>query len=130
MSSQHDIFTDMFILWQRERAETQMTLWRLIAALELMPRDAKIANLHSAHSYRGYYCDLAFERGVGTRQASDLLVECKNAVNRVFCGYKGGDYQMNLDTPVWVADYGCFGQRLMALQECGAIETENDPVVD
>lgn len=33
---------------QRERAEAQMTLGKLIAALEAMPSDAQVANLNSA----------------------------------------------------------------------------------
>lgn len=41
--------------------------------------DAEVANLNSAHSYRGYYSDLAFEQGEGTRPAADLLAECKAA---------------------------------------------------
>lgn len=36
---------------QRKRAETQMTLGKLITALEGMPADAKVANLRGAQSY-------------------------------------------------------------------------------
>ena len=63
--------------WQRERAETQMTLGKLIAALEAMPPDTEIANIHNPHSYRGYYSDLAFRHEAGSRHACDLLTECK-----------------------------------------------------
>ena len=112
--------------WQRERAETQMTLGELIAALEAMPEGAEVANLNSAHSYRGYYSDLAFERDEGTRPAADLLNECKAAMWQVFKGYKGGDYVMGALTPVWVASYGCCGPKLMALHAGGEIETAED----
>lgn len=112
--------------WQRERAETQMTLGKLIAALEAMPEGAEVANLKSAHSYRGYYSDLAFEQGEGMRPAADLLVECKAAMGQVFCGYKGGDFVMGALTPIWVASYGCGGQKLMALHQGGTIETAKD----
>lgn len=112
--------------WQRERAEMQMTLGELIAALEAMPEGAEVANLHSAHSYRGYYSDLAFEQSEGTRMAAELLAECKAAMGQVFCGYKGGDYVMGALTPVWVASYGCCGQKLMALHAGGKIETAED----
>lgn len=111
---------------QRKRAETQMTLGKLIAALEAMPEGAEVANLHSAHSYRGYYSDLSFKRGEGTRQAADLLTECKEAMGQVFCGYKGGDYVMGALTPVWVAEYGCCGPKLMAIHAGGEIETTED----
>lgn len=112
--------------WQRERAETQMTLGKLIAALEAMPKGAEVANLNRAHSYRGYYIDLAFERDEGARPAADLLKECKAAMGRVFCGYKGGDYVMGELTPVWLASYGCCGLKLMALHADGEVETAED----
>ena len=112
--------------WQRERAETQVTLGKLIAVLESMPEGAEVANLNSAHSYRGYYSDLAFERDEGTRPAADLLAECKAAMGQVFCGYKGGDYVMGALTPVWLANYGCCGPKLMALHAGGEIETAED----
>lgn len=112
--------------WQRERAETQMTLGKLIDALEAMPDGAEVANINSAHSYRGYYSDLAFEREEGSRPAADLLAECKEAMGKVFCGYKGGDFVMGALTPVWVASYGCCGLKLMALHAGGAMETAED----
>ena len=111
---------------QRERAETQMTLGKLIAALEAMPEGADIANLNSAHSYRGYYSDLAFEQREGTRPATDLLAECRAAMGQVFCGYKGGDFVMGALTPVWVSNYGCCGLKLMALHVGGEMETAED----
>ncbi len=112
--------------WQRERAETQMTLGELIAVLEAIPEGAEVANLNSVHSYRGYYSDLAFEHSEGTRPAADLLKECKAAMGKVFCGYKGGDFVMGEMTPVWVASYGCCGLKLMALHAGGDVETAED----
>jgi hypothetical protein len=107
----------------RKRAETQLTLGKLIAALEGMPADAQVANLHAAHSYRGYYEDLAFERGEGTRRADALLTDCKAAMGQVFGGYKGGDYVMGALTPLWVASYGTTGDKLMALHAGGELGT-------
>lgn len=112
--------------WQRDRAETQMTLGKLISALEAMPEETKVANLNNAHSYRGYYIDLAFVQGDGVRPAAELLAECKAAMGRVFSGYKGGDYVMGERTPIWVADYGCCGKKLMALHPGGEMETAED----
>lgn len=121
----------MSAAWQRERSQSQMTLGALIAALEAMPPDADVANIYDPHSYRGYYCDLEFERAEGTRKASDLLVECRAAMGNVFEGYKGGDYVMGARTPVWVGSYGtAAGDRLMAVRSDGTIETskeESDP---
>ncbi len=112
--------------WQRERAKTQMTLGRLIDALEKMPGDAEVANLSHAHSYRGYYDDLAFEQGEGTRPATDLLADCKSAMGKAFEGYKGGRYVMGELTPVWIADYGCCGVKLIALRAGGDIDVDYD----
>lgn len=104
----------------------QMTLGKLIDALGAMPEGAEVANFNSAHSYRGYYSDLAFEYAEGTRPAADLLAECKAAMWRVFRGYKGGDYVMGALTPVWLASYGCCGSKLMALHAGGDVETVKD----
>jgi hypothetical protein len=109
--------------WQRERSETQMTLGALITALEAMPKDAEVANLCNPDSYRGFYCDLYFEKQEGTRPAVDLLADCKAAMGKVFTGYKGGDYVMGAPTPLWIAEYGDCGDRLMAVHAGGEIET-------
>jgi hypothetical protein len=57
-------------------------------------------------SYRGYYSDLALGFGEDGKNAGDLLSELTSADGAVFKGYKGGEYRMNRDTPVWVANYG------------------------
>ena len=121
-----DLMDGMSARWMRERAETQMTLGKLISALESMPICAEVANLKEPHSYRGYYSDLAFELGQGKRLASDLLSECKKAMGEVFYGYKGGEYVMGSKTPVWIAEYGCTGLKLMDIHIGGEIETAED----
>jgi hypothetical protein len=112
--------------WQKQRAETQMTLGKLIKTLEEMPPESEVANLHDAHSYRGYYCDLAFEIGAGTIKAAELLTQCHAAMGQVFCGYKGGDYTMGANTPLWIASYGDCGRKLMAVPADGSVETAED----
>lgn len=60
-------------------------------------------------SYRGYYEQLALgytddyakEMNVGI-----LLELLKDTIDKVFEGWKGGDYQMGEDTPMWVANPG------------------------
>lgn len=111
---------------QRERAVTQLTLGQLIAALEAMPDGTEVAHLTGSHSYRGYYCDLAFTPGDGTRQAAALLADCRAAMGQVFHGYKGGEYVMGALTPVWVAHYGDCGQQLLALHPGGGMNTAED----
>lgn len=126
ISNLQAIFDGMCAQQQRERAETQMTLGAIIEALEAMPAGSEVANLRDAHSYRGYYSDLAFERHDGTRPASELLDECKASMGQVFVGYKGGDFVMGALTPVWVSSYGSCGEKLMALPVGGGLETAAD----
>lgn len=112
--------------WQRERAETQMTLGNLIAVLTAMPAGAHVANLSHPHSYRGYYSDLAFERAEGVRPAAELLADCKDAMGKVFEGWKGGDFVMGSLTPLWIAECGDCGEKLMALHDGGAVDAAQD----
>ncbi len=117
----------MSAAWQRERAKTQLTLGALIDALEAMPEGTAVANLFDAHSYRGYYSDLAFEISDGTRPAADLLAECKAAMGAVFEGYKGGDFVMGALTPLWISEYGhSSGRKLMAVHADGTVEESQD----
>lgn len=112
---------------QKERANSeQMTLGELIASLKAMPSGAQIANLNSSHSYRGYYSDLAFTLDDGMRPAGDLLDECQKAMGAVFEGYKGGEFVMGAKTPVWVAEWGRCGKKLISLSASGAIEMADD----
>lgn len=112
---------------QRERSKTQMTLGDMIAALRKMPPDSVVANIREPCSYRGYYSDLAFSRGNGTRPAADLLAEAMGCMGQIFSGYKGGEYLMGATTPVWIAEYGECGDRLMALTARGEIATSPEP---
>lgn len=114
--------------WKRERAATQMTLGSLMEALEKMPSDALITGLGHAHSYRGYYSDLAFEPQMEQVTAANLLTQCRAAMGRVFEGYKGGDYVMGETTPIWAAHYGTTAgaKKLIALNADGTFETRDD----
>lgn len=84
------------------------------------------AKLRDEHSYRGYYSDLAFERAPEKVKASDLLATCRNAMGKVYEGYKGGDYIMGELTPIWVAEYGRCGVKLMAIRDDGTLDTVQD----
>jgi hypothetical protein len=111
----------------RYRAAAQMTLGTLIEQLQAMPPDALIDGIRDPHSYRGYYSDLAFERGAEKVKASDALAMCRDCMGRVFEGYKGGDFVMGALTPVWIAHYGSCGEKILAL-DCatGALSTGPD----
>jgi hypothetical protein len=51
---------------------------------------------------------------------------CRAAIGEVFEGYKGGDFQMGRNTPVWLASYGCSGEKIMAIRDDGALELAAD----
>lgn len=105
--------------WQKERAETQMTLGQLIEELEAEPGEREVIGFGQPHSYRGFYTDLSFEPVESKLTASELLRVAQSCMGRVFEGYKGGDFLMGENTPLWMAEYGSTGPRLMALNTEG-----------
>jgi hypothetical protein len=111
---------------QRERSQSQMTLGQLIDVLEAMPPDQPVAGLCEPHSYRGYYCDLAFECVLGGRMASDVLTMCQECMGEVFTGWKGGEFQMGRNTPIWVAFEGHLGRKITGLEPNGKLATADD----
>lgn len=112
---------------QRARAASeQWTLGEMIAHLEALPTDKSVSGLGELMSYRGYYSDLAFEPTSTDETAASILQRCRAAMGEVFPGYKGGDFVMGRNTPLWVAPYGCCGDKLMGLTEDGRTITEPD----
>lgn len=60
-------------------------------------------------SYRGYYQDLAIRYTDDHEErlnAEELKEKLENAVGKVYTGYKGGQFQMSEETPVWLANWG------------------------
>jgi hypothetical protein len=117
---------------RKERAESQMTLGGLISALEELPQDKEIENICQPHSYRGYYEDLALEIHAGARTVKSLLDDLKkNCLDRSFYGWKGGEFLMNENTPMWIAKDGCCGVKIMGIERGDIFsfltEGEDDP---
>jgi hypothetical protein len=104
----------------------QHTLGSLIAELEQMPARSVVADLRVGGSYRGDYCHLYLNRGTGLRPALSLFYECRDTLGKKFQGYKGGDYVMDSETPLWIANYGECGVKLMEVREGGEIATAKD----
>lgn len=105
--------------WQKDRASEQMTLGQMIEKLKSLPQDAKVRLLGRLHSYRGYYQDLAFERDIEKEtEVSSLLQHCQSAMGRAFAGWKGGDFLMGENTPLWISEVGeADGLKLLDLEE-------------
>ena len=126
MNNFQAIIDGMSAEWQRERATTQMTLGGMIDQLESMSPEKEIKGLGELDSYRGYYSDLAFEPITEGVTADNLLAKCKAAMGQVFTGYKGGDFVMGALTPLWIACYGSCGDKILAINDNGTIETAKD----
>ena len=65
----------------------------------------------SIDSWRGIYRELALDYNVeGTPMAvSEFFKMLKGTIGTTFEGYKGGDFLMTKQTPIWVANYGNYG---------------------
>lgn len=101
-----------------QRSKEMFTLGNLIDELEKYPKDWGVYILpfnlipDEFCSYRGYYQDLNLT--VLTRSEAiaknkemtvgQLLKMAKEANGNIFCGYKGGEFTMNRNTPIWVGD--------------------------
>lgn len=127
MEDIRDVIDEMSKQWKRERANTQMTLDKLIKELEQLPEDFELEGLSDPHSYRGYYSDLAFERSKRTT-AGELLKLCKSCMGKVFEGYKGGEFMMGEGTPVWIASYGTSAgaMKIISILPNGLFEEKED----
>lgn len=88
----------------------QMTLGGLITILQHKDPELFVCldfvhfRPQGIHSYRGYYDQLAIGYGTDDITVAQLLELCKDADGKTFTGYKGGDYNMHSDTPLWIAN--------------------------
>lgn len=113
--------------WQEERSESQMTLGKLIDELFVMDPMKEVHGIQNPHSYRGYYSDLAFETNIGVMTTAVKVLEiARSCMGEVFTGYKGGDFQMGRNTPIWSANYGCCGMKIMGFDEDGNLILAED----
>jgi hypothetical protein len=86
-----------------------MNLGMLIKYLEREdPKQSVSLGFDNPHSYRGYYDQLAFEL-CKDATVGDMLKLAKESVGKTFTGWKGGEYEMDEFTTVWLAEYGCGG---------------------
>jgi len=109
----------------RMNSSIQLTLGQLITEIEKCgtknPRDGSdksimydFGYMKPTHldSWRGSYAEIAMgydEKG-DYPTAESVLCECKDAIGSTYQGYKGGEFIMGADTPVWVANYGHSGE--------------------
>jgi hypothetical protein len=104
---------------KRKQMAKQMTLGQLIDALER--KDPKAAINYAfgyfcpTHfmSWRGDYSHIALGYGPWTDigyhkrpTVADVLTKANESVGKEFTGYKGGEYVMDRETRLWVANNG------------------------
>jgi hypothetical protein len=94
---------------------TQLTLDNLIELLQNFKND-DFQKFQNPHSYRRFYDELAIEMGNGTMKGHKLISMLESCDGRTFEGYKGGSFEMHFKTPLWVADKGCTGAKIMGVQ--------------
>lgn len=107
--------------WADERSQTQLTLGAAIDLLENVDPDTLVAGLGAPHSYRGYYTDLAFEPESNRQPASEALATLRSCMGKTFTGYKGGDFVMHENTPLWEANYGCTGRPILSMHRVDGV---------
>lgn len=105
------------------RAQYHLTLGEAITRLQGLHPDHLVTFDYDENvspgdvdSYRGYYEDLAIEPSASECRASELLSLLDDALGKTFTGYKGGDFVMKEDTPLWCAEYGDCGRAITGLR--------------
>ncbi len=93
------------------RAGYHLTLGAAIQALEEIAPSTPatlsvVGTPGKVRSYRGYYSDLAFEPELEPVSVGEVLADLKAALGATFEGYKGGDFVMGPQTPLWVSEWG------------------------
>lgn len=99
-----------------DRKNYHLTLGGLIKVMEENPSCDAVTKegfyICQPHSYRGYYSDLSFE--TSSEKPIDFIKTLKEeTLDKTFVGYKGGDFVMAADTPLWIAPYGCTGDAVV-----------------
>lgn len=81
-------------------------------------------------SWRGSYSELAINYDLGGydndnknqfahRDLKDFVEELKGSVGDTYTGWKGGDFTMGLDTPLWVDNDGnCNNTGVVGIKDC------------
>ncbi len=103
------------------RANYHLTLGKAINKLSALDANMPIVfdsgeSPGEPHSYRGYYSDLSLAPDNKPRAVKDVLADLKSANGATFTGYKGGDFPMGDNTPLWAARHGCTGPAIMSVQ--------------
>lgn len=73
------------------------------------PEDRTNFGWYQGDSYRGYYDCFAVEPADRETTIGEMISVLEDAIGQTFEGYKGGEFTMYEDTPVFYAHYGSGG---------------------
>ena len=121
--------------WRRDRSKYHLTLGDAMERLAKVDPEMRVQfedgiSPGEADSYRGYYSDLALEPCGTLDTAGKLHAELSKALNATFEGYKGGDFVMGAETPLWRATYGCCGPAIVGITEANGVAVLTTKEVD
>lgn len=109
---------DNFSLWLKQKrvkemeTSPQLTLGKIIELLQKCDQEKIVRfdkkNLYPSYftSWRGSYCELSLTYAEQPVTVKMLLRNAISVVGKYQTGYKGGEFLMTRDTPVWIANYG------------------------
>lgn len=103
------------------------TLKDLIAWLEAQDPELIVKDgFSNPHSDRGSYDELAFHPEAEAR-IGDMLKHARSAVGATFTGWKGGEFKMDLWTPVYIGEYGDCGDAITPITfKCWALTARKE----
>jgi hypothetical protein len=117
-----DLATVLHAMVDKQRAEAfakseQLSLGELVLKLDAIADKTKAVVFDFGDnapvglgSWRGIYAELSLHYGQVERTCvADVLAWLREADGKTFEGYKGGDFTMSRQTPIWVANYGQSG---------------------
>jgi hypothetical protein len=106
---------DAMSLASKIESAKEYSLGKFIKDLEGLKQDKEILiekyyYPNGLYSWRGSYCQLALDWKKEKVVVKQLLKIAKSALNTTMTGYKGGEFFMDKNTPIHIADYGdsCF----------------------
>ena len=99
---------------QEQRKEICMTLGKLLSVLKQCDLNDTVEGIRAnGDSSRAYYTDFAFEPGTCTVEELISFI-INHVIDEKFYGYKGGEYLMDRDTVIHIAEYGYSGEPIVA----------------
>ena len=96
----------------KETSAREYNLGRFIKDLEKLDQEKLIyveegLGCDGLASWRGSYCELALEHEAGKKSnVKEVLENAKKILDSTLTGYKGGDFLMDKNTPIHIANYG------------------------